>query len=97
MDIVGVLDRELTVRYLNWTAPSITRDAVVGRSVFYFVTDLEAFRDRDVLIIGGGDSAVDWALGLQGIARSLTLCHRRDRFRAQVTLRCLCARRSLPR
>jgi thioredoxin reductase len=53
-----------------------------GRSVFYFVTDLEAFRDRDVLIIGGGDSAVDWALNLQGIARSLSLCHRRDRFRA---------------
>jgi ferredoxin/flavodoxin---NADP+ reductase len=53
-----------------------------GRSVFYFVTDLEAFRDRDVLIIGGGDSAVDWALNLEGIANSLALCHRRDRFRA---------------
>lgn len=53
-----------------------------GRSVFYFVTDLEAFRGKDVLIIGGGDSAVDWALHLEGIASSLTLCHRRDRFRA---------------
>jgi thioredoxin reductase len=53
-----------------------------GRSVFYFVTDLEAFRDKDVLIIGGGDSAVDWALHLEGIANSLALCHRRDRFRA---------------
>jgi thioredoxin reductase len=53
-----------------------------GRNVFYFVTDLEAFRDRDVLIIGGGDSAVDWALHLEGIANSLALCHRRDRFRA---------------
>lgn len=53
-----------------------------GRSVFYFVTDLEAFRGKDVLIIGGGDSAVDWALHLEGIANSLTLCHRRDRFRA---------------
>ncbi len=53
-----------------------------GRDVFYFVTDLEAFRDRDVLIIGGGDSAVDWALHLEGIARSLALCHRRDKFRA---------------
>jgi ferredoxin/flavodoxin---NADP+ reductase len=53
-----------------------------GRSVSYFVTDLEAFRGKDVLIIGGGDSAVDWALHLEGIANSLTLCHRRDRFRA---------------
>src|SRR5262249_29856052 len=53
-----------------------------GRSVFYFVTDLEAFRDKNVLIIGGGDSAVDWALHLEGIATSLTLCHRRDKFRA---------------
>jgi thioredoxin reductase len=42
----------------------------------------EDFRDRRVLIVGGGDSAVDWALGLQGIARSITLIHRRDQFRA---------------
>jgi thioredoxin reductase (NADPH) len=53
-----------------------------GRSVFYFVTDTEVFRDRNVLIVGGGDSAVDWALHLEGIAKSLALCHRRDRFRA---------------
>jgi thioredoxin reductase (NADPH) len=53
-----------------------------GRDVFYFVKSLEAFQDRDVLIIGGGDSAVDWALALQGIAKSLRLCHRRDKFRA---------------
>jgi thioredoxin reductase len=42
----------------------------------------EDFRDRRVLLIGGGDSAVDWALGLQGVARELTLIHRRDQFRA---------------
>lgn len=42
----------------------------------------EDFRDRRVLLIGGGDSAVDWALGLQGIARDITLIHRRDQFRA---------------
>lgn len=42
----------------------------------------EDFRDRRVLIVGGGDSAVDWALGLQGIAREITLIHRRDQFRA---------------
>ncbi len=42
----------------------------------------EDFRDRRVLLVGGGDSAVDWALGLQGIARDITLIHRRDQFRA---------------
>jgi len=57
-------------------------DELEGRDVFYFVTDMEAFRDRDVLIIGGGDSAVDWALHLNGIASSIALCHRRDKFRA---------------
>lgn len=42
----------------------------------------EDFRDRKVLIVGGGDSAADWALGLQGIASSITLIHRRHQFRA---------------
>jgi len=42
---------------------------------------MEAFRDRDVLIVGGGDSALDWTLSLQPVARSLTLMHRRDEFR----------------
>ncbi|HET7274877.1 MAG TPA: NAD(P)/FAD-dependent oxidoreductase, partial [Longimicrobiaceae bacterium] len=42
----------------------------------------EDFRDRRVLLVGGGDSAVDWALGLNGIAREVTLIHRRDQFRA---------------
>lgn len=42
----------------------------------------EDFRDRRVLLVGGGDSAVDWALGLQGIAREITVIHRRDEFRA---------------
>ena len=42
----------------------------------------EDFRDRRVLLVGGGDSAVDWALGLHGIAREVTLIHRRDQFRA---------------
>ena len=52
-----------------------------GRSVFYAVRRMEDFRDRDVLIIGGGDSALDWTLNLVPIARSLTLMHRRDEFR----------------
>jgi ferredoxin/flavodoxin---NADP+ reductase len=42
----------------------------------------EDFRGRRVLIVGGGDSAVDWVLGLRGIAREITLIHRRDEFRA---------------
>lgn len=50
-------------------------------SVFYAVRRMEVFRDRDVLIVGGGDSALDWTLSLQPIARSLTLLHRRDEFR----------------
>lgn len=53
-----------------------------GRGLVYFVRELDTMRDRDVLIVGGGDSAVDWALNLEGIARSITLIHRRDRFRA---------------
>jgi thioredoxin reductase len=42
----------------------------------------EDFRDKRVLLVGGGDSAVDWVLGLQGIAREVTLIHRRGQFRA---------------
>lgn len=53
-----------------------------GRGLVYFVRELETMRDQDVLIVGGGDSACDWALNLEGIARSITLIHRRDRFRA---------------
>ncbi|MEO1281928.1 MAG: NAD(P)/FAD-dependent oxidoreductase [Pseudomonadota bacterium] len=52
-----------------------------GKSVFYSVRRMEDFRDRDILIIGGGDSALDWTLNLQPIAKSLTLLHRRDDFR----------------
>lgn len=51
-------------------------------NLHYFVGDLERFRDRKVLISGGGDSAVDWALMLEPIAESVTLVHRRDKFRA---------------
>ena len=51
-------------------------------SVFYAVRDKEKFRDKNVVIAGGGDSAIDWALSLQGIAAQITLVHRRDKFRA---------------
>lgn len=52
------------------------------KGIHYFVQDLDYFRNRRVLIVGGGDSAVDWALGTVDKARSVTLVHRRDRFRA---------------
>jgi thioredoxin reductase (NADPH) len=53
-----------------------------GKSVFYSVRKMESLRGSDVLIVGGGDSALDWTLNLQPLARSLTLLHRRDDFRA---------------
>lgn len=51
-------------------------------SVFYAVRRMDSLRGRDVLIIGGGDSALDWTLNLQPVARRVTLMHRRDDFRA---------------
>ena len=53
-----------------------------GTSVFYSVRKMEHFKDRDVLIVGGGDSALDWTLNLEPVAKSLTLLHRRGEFRA---------------
>jgi thioredoxin reductase (NADPH) len=52
-----------------------------GKSVFYAVRKMDEFRGRDVLIVGGGDSALDWTLSLQPVANRLTLLHRRDEFR----------------
>jgi thioredoxin reductase (NADPH) len=57
-------------------------EAYEGASVYYSVKKMEALRGRDILIIGGGDSALDWTNNLQPIAKSLTLLHRRDEFRA---------------
>jgi thioredoxin reductase (NADPH) len=57
-------------------------EAYEGTSVHYAVRRMEDFRDHDVLIVGGGDSALDWTLNLQPLAKSLTLLHRRDEFRA---------------
>ena len=51
------------------------------KSVFYAVRKMDAFRGKRLLIVGGGDSALDWTLNLQPIAKSLTLVHRRDDFR----------------
>jgi thioredoxin reductase (NADPH) len=57
-------------------------DAYEGTSVFYSIKKMEAFRGKDILIVGGGDSALDWTNNLAPIAKSLTLLHRRDEFRA---------------
>jgi thioredoxin reductase (NADPH) len=53
-----------------------------GKSLFYAVRKMERFRDKRVLIVGGGDSALDWTLNLAPIATHLTLLHRRSEFRA---------------
>lgn len=53
-----------------------------GQSVFYAVRQMQEFKGKDILIAGGGDSALDWALNLQPIANSVALVHRRDDFRA---------------
>lgn len=53
-----------------------------GRSLFYAVRRREDFRDRRLLIAGGGDSALDWLLNLEPIAREVAIVHRRDEFRA---------------
>jgi thioredoxin reductase (NADPH) len=58
-------------------------DQFEDRSVFYSVTNQSMFADKNIVIAGGGDSAVDWALILQPIARTVHLVHRRDKFRAQ--------------
>ena len=52
-----------------------------AKSVHYAVRKMDAFRDKRLLIVGGGDSALDWTLNLQPIAKRLTLVHRRDDFR----------------
>ncbi|HXH21191.1 MAG TPA: NAD(P)/FAD-dependent oxidoreductase [Dehalococcoidia bacterium] len=57
-------------------------DEYEGRGVYYFVKDKRPFRGKRVLIVGGGDTAVDWCLNLKDWAASITLIHRRAEFRA---------------
>ncbi len=57
-------------------------EAYEAKSVHYAVRQMEAFRDKRVLIVGGGDSALDWTLNLAPVASHLTLLHRRSDFRA---------------
>ena len=62
--------------------PIVGIEAYEGTSVSYAVRQMEVFRGEDLVIVGGGDSALDWTINLQPLARSVTLVHRRDEFRA---------------
>ena len=57
-------------------------DGWVGRGLEFFVPSFAPYAGKDVVIVGGGDSAFDWALHLEPVAQSVTLVHRRDAFRA---------------
>lgn len=62
--------------------PLPAAEAFFGEGVVFFVPHLADLAGHDVLIVGGGDSAFDWALALQPLANSVTVVHRRDKFRA---------------
>lgn len=53
-----------------------------GKNLHYFINDMNYFQNKKVVIFGGGDSAVDWALMLEPIAEKVTIVHRREKFRA---------------
>lgn len=57
-------------------------DQFEGKGIHYFVTEKSIFRNKEILIVGGGDSAVDWCLNLLYIAKRINLIHRSDQFRA---------------
>ena len=65
--------------------PLPVADSFVGAGIVYFVPQPAELAGRDVLIVGGGDSAFDWAVTLQPLARSVTLVHRREKFRAHAS------------
>jgi thioredoxin reductase (NADPH) len=57
-------------------------EAFEGKSVHYAVRKMDAFRGKNIVVAGGGDSALDWTISLAPVAKSLTLVHHRDGFRA---------------
>ncbi|MBL0941752.1 MAG: NAD(P)/FAD-dependent oxidoreductase, partial [Alphaproteobacteria bacterium] len=62
--------------------PLLNIESYEGKSIFYFIKNREQFQGKRVVIAGGGDSAIDWALSLCEIAEHVTLVHRRQKFRA---------------
>ena len=62
-----------------------TGDEWLGKGMVYFVPSLQEHAGKDVVIVGGGDSAFDWAWSLRDIAKSIAIVHRRDAFRAHAT------------
>ncbi len=83
-------DTRITAKALLITAgigkfsprPLPAGDGWVGRGMEFFVPSFAPYADKDVVIVGGGDSAFDWAQHLEPVARSVTLVHRREAFRA---------------
>ncbi|MFC6260185.1 NAD(P)/FAD-dependent oxidoreductase [Levilactobacillus fujinensis] len=75
--IVAVGNGAFTPRKLNVAGA----DVFTGKQLFYSVRDLESFRDQVVMVAGGGDAAIDQALMLEPVAKSVTLLHRRAQFR----------------
>lgn len=65
--------------------PLPAAEGFTGTGLVFFVPHLAELAGHDVVIVGGGDSAFDWALALQPIARSVTLVHRREKFRAHAS------------
>ena len=63
--------------------PATGADAFENRGVYYLIPPLDHFRGRRVLVVGGGDTALDWALAIAPRAEHLTLIHRRTQFRGQ--------------
>ena len=91
-DVTITLDDEMTVtaKAMIITAgigkfsprPLPAGEGWLGRGMEFFVPSFAPYAGKDVVIVGGGDSAFDWAVNLEPIARSITLVHRRDAFRA---------------